>query len=150
MDKVAIIIIIATVAIALQIIVIWQTERNLSLAREIRRTRVKSIKQRAEVKNAAIVLEEIRGQVNKGVIKDFEIAPMVNIHTHKTTGIAVILQLGRNFDFPSDVLEDWKERLRAYEYLIDARHNQLHVTFKIKVKEDGQEGKQTDNNINNV
>lgn len=149
MDKFTFFIIIAVIAISLQILAIWTTNKNISLVRDGYRKRISGIMEKTETRNATAVIKEITGQVNKGVIKDFEIAPMVNIHTHKTTGIAVILQLGKNFDFPSDVLDEWKERLHAYVYVIDARHNQLHVTFKIKVKEDGQDGKQT-NNINNV
>lgn len=141
MDKFTFFIIIAVIAISLQILAIWVTNRNISLVRDGYRKRISGIMEKTETRNAAAVIKEITGQVNKGVIKDFEIAPMVNIHTGKDTGIAVILQLGKNFDFPSDVLDEWKERLHAYVYVIDARHNQLHVTFKIKVKEDGQEEK---------
>lgn len=80
---------------------------------------------------AAKALKEIVAELNDGVIKDYEMPTLCNMETCKDTGFAVILTLSTKFDYTSAVLDDWKERLCADDYMISVRRNQLKVRFNV-------------------
>lgn len=82
-------------------------------------------------KHAASVLKEIIAELNYGVIKDYEIPTLCNMETAKETGFAVILTLSTKFDFASAVLDDWRKRLKADDYVISVKRNQLRVRFNV-------------------
>ena len=88
--------------------------------------------------HAAEVVKAIQAEVNKGVIKDYEMPSLCNMRTGETTGFAVSMQLSTKFDYPNTVLDDWKKRLCADEYVITAKRNQLWVQFKVRFKENEQ------------
>jgi hypothetical protein len=53
------------------------------------------------------------------------------METGKTTGFAVILTLSTKYDYTSAVLDDWRKRLEADDYMISVRRNQLRVRFNV-------------------
>ena len=77
------------------------------------------------------VLKEIKAEVNSDVIKDHEMPTLCNMETCKETGFAVILTLSTKYDYTSAVLEDWRKRLEADDYMISVKRNQLRVRFNV-------------------
>ena len=77
------------------------------------------------------VLKAIKAEVNRDVIKDHEMPTLCNMETCKETGFAVILTLSTKYDYTSAVLDDWRKRLEADDYMISVRRNQLRVRFNI-------------------
>ena len=84
------------------------------------------------VEHAASVIKAMQEEYAKGVIKDWEIPPMVNMKTGETTGFAVVINVASKYDYTEDLLKEWKERFDADEYKISARRNQLWITFTIR------------------
>ena len=83
------------------------------------------------IEHAASVVKEIKAEVNEGVIKDCMIPTLCNMETGKTTGFAVVLTLSTKFDYTNTILDGWKERLCADDYMISVRRNQLKVRFNV-------------------
>ena len=77
------------------------------------------------------VLKEIKAEVNSDVIKDHEMPTLCNMETCKETGFAVILTLSTKYDYTSAVLDDWRKRLDADDYMISVKRNQLRVRFNV-------------------
>jgi hypothetical protein len=77
------------------------------------------------------VLKAIKAEVNSDVIKDHEMPTLCNMETCKETGFAVILTLSTKYDYTSAVLDDWRKRLEADDYMISVRRNQLRVRFNV-------------------
>ena len=84
-----------------------------------------------EIKQAFSVLREIKAEVKEGVIKSSEMPSLCNIDTGKKTGFAVILTLSTKFDYERAMLEDWRRRLDADDYMISVSRNQLKVRFNV-------------------
>lgn len=80
---------------------------------------------------AASVVTAIKAEVQKDVIKDCEMPTLCNMDTCKETGFAVILTLSTKYDYTSAVLNNWRERLKADDYMISVRRNQLKVRFNV-------------------
>ena len=81
------------------------------------------------------VIKAMQEEYAKGVIKDWEMPPLVNMKTGETTGFAVVINVGTKYDYTEDLLTDWKERFDADEYKVSARRNQLTLTFTIRTFE---------------
>ena len=81
--------------------------------------------------HAASVLKEIMAELNPDVIKDYEMPTLCNMDTARETGFAVILTLSTKFDYTSAVLDDWRKRLEADDYMISVKRNQLRVRFNV-------------------
>ena len=77
------------------------------------------------------VLKAIKAEVNSDVIKDYEMPTLCNMETCKETGFAVILTLSTKYDYTSAVLDDWRKRLEADDYMISVKRNQLRVRFNV-------------------
>ncbi len=77
------------------------------------------------------VLKAIKAEVNSDVIKDHEMPTLCNMETCKETGFAVILTLSTKYDYTSAVLDDWRKRLEADDYMISVKRNQLRVRFNV-------------------
>lgn len=77
------------------------------------------------------VLKAIKAEVNSDVIKDHEMPTLCNMETRKKTGFAVILTLSTKYEYTSAVLDDWRKRLEADDYMISVRRNQLRVRFNV-------------------
>ena len=77
------------------------------------------------------VLKEIKAEINEGVIKDHEMPTLCDIQTCEETGFAVILTLSTKYDYTSAVLDDWRKRLEADDYMISVKRNQLRVRFNV-------------------
>ena len=84
------------------------------------------------VKYANSVIEKLKQECADGVIKNFEIPPLINIKTFKNTGFAVILHVASKYDYSEKLLGKWKKRFGADEYSISARRNQLQIRFTIR------------------
>ena len=82
--------------------------------------------------NAYEVLKAIKAELSSDVIKDHKMPTLCNLETCKETGFAVVLTLSTKYDYPSSVLNDWRERLDADDYVINVRRNQLRVRFNVK------------------
>lgn len=80
---------------------------------------------------AAKALKEIMAGLNPDVIKDYEMPTLCNMETARETGFAVILTLSTKFDYTSAVLDDWRKRLEADDYMISVKRNQLRVRFNV-------------------
>lgn len=81
--------------------------------------------------HALEVLKAIKAEVNSDVIKDHEMPTLCNMETCKETGFAVILTLSTKYDYTSAVLDDWRKRLEADDYMISVRRNKLRVRFNV-------------------
>lgn len=81
--------------------------------------------------HAASVLKEIKAEINPDVIKDYEMPTLCNMETARETGFAVILTLSTKFDYTSTVLDYWRKRLKADDYMISVKRNQLRVRFNV-------------------
>ena len=77
------------------------------------------------------VLKAIKAEVNSDVIKDHEMPTLCNMETCKETGFAVILTLSTKYDYTSAVIDDWRKRLEADDYMISVKRNQLRVRFNV-------------------
>lgn len=79
---------------------------------------------------------KIKGETNKGVIKEHVINSVVNWKTGKETGQAAVLTCGTKFEYTEDILKHWKEQIGASEYRIKVNRSQLFVTFIVDYGED--------------
>ena len=80
---------------------------------------------------AAKALKEIMAELNDGVIKDYKMPILCNMETYKVTGFAVILTLSTKYDYTDKVLNMWRDKLQADDYMISVRRNQLKVRFDV-------------------
>lgn len=83
------------------------------------------------IEHATGVLKELKAEVNNGVIKGHEIPVLCNMETGRETGFAVVLTLSTKYDYPSTILEKWRKRLEADDYVISVNRNQLRITFNV-------------------
>ena len=83
------------------------------------------------IEHAASVLKEIKAEINEGVIKDYEMPSLCNMQTARETGFAVILTMSTKYDYTSAILDDWRKRLEASDYMISVKRNQLRVRFNV-------------------
>ena len=86
------------------------------------------------IEHAASVLKEIKAEINEDVIKDYEMPSLCNMQTARETGFAVILTLSTKYDYTSAILDDWRKRLEASDYMISVKRNQLRVRFNVMYK----------------
>ena len=94
-------------------------------------------KQKDELlKHVVGAIGAIKAQFEVEVIKDYEIPPLVNTKTMQDIGFGVKLQLNTRYDYDEEMLTQWKNMLKADEWYISVKRNQLHVTFKVRFKED--------------
>lgn len=83
------------------------------------------------IEHAASVLKEIKAELNPDVIKYYEMPALCNMETARETGFAVILTLSTKFYYTNTVLDDWRKRLEADDYMISVKRNQLRVRFNV-------------------
>ena len=88
------------------------------------------------LKDAVAAIDAIKAQFEVEVIKDYEIPPLVNTKTGEDIGFGVKMQLSTRYDYDEELLTEWKQLLKADEWYISVKRNQLHVTFKVRYKED--------------
>lgn len=81
---------------------------------------------------AAKALKEIMAELNEGVIKEYQMPMLCNMETCKETGFAVILILSTKFDYTNRILDNWKERLCADDYIISVKRNQFRVRYNVR------------------
>lgn len=78
----------------------------------------------------------IKAQYDVEVIKDCEVPPLVNTNTGADIGFGVRLQLNTRYDYDEALLTEWKHLLKADDWFISVKRNQLHVMFTVRYKED--------------
>lgn len=83
------------------------------------------------IEHAAGVLKEINEEVDAGVIKNKEIQVLCSLWDVRPLGFAVILTLSTKYKYHSTILEEWRKRLEADEYVIRVSRNQLRITFNV-------------------
>ena len=81
------------------------------------------------IEHAASVLKEIQAEFNAGEIKDSKISKLYKMETARETGLAVVLTLSTEYVYPSTILDKWRKRLEAEEYVISVSRNQLRIMF---------------------
>lgn len=54
-----------------------------------------------------------------------------NMEIGRETGFAVILTLSKKYGYTSVILDDWRKRLEASDYMISVKRNQLRVRFNV-------------------
>lgn len=81
---------------------------------------------------AANALKEIMSELNDGVIKDYEMPTLCNLETCEDTGFAVILTLSTKFEYPNCVLDEWRNKLGADDFMISVNRNKLQVKFNVR------------------
>ena len=84
--------------------------------------------------HAAEVIRALQ-EYKEGVIKDYEMPPLVNMKTGKTIGFAVVMQVAGKYDYSDSLLNEWKEKFGADDYSISVKRSQLWVTFTIRTFE---------------
>lgn len=89
------------------------------------------------IEHAAGVLRKIKAETNESVIKDYEMPRLCDEETAVQIGFAVILTLSTKFVYTSNILNQWRERLAADDYLIRVNRNQLHVRFNVTFDKEG-------------
>ena len=87
------------------------------------------------LKDAFATIGVIRAQFEVEVIKDYEIPLLVNMNSGEYKGFGVKLQLNTRYDYDEAMLTEWKRLLKADEWYINVKRNQLHVTFMVRYKE---------------
>lgn len=85
--------------------------------------------------HAAEVIRALQEEYKEGVIKDYEMPPLVNMKTGKTIGFAVVMQVAGKYDYSDSLLNEWKEKFGADDYSISVKRSQLWVTFRIRMFE---------------
>lgn len=83
------------------------------------------------IEHAANALKKIMAGLNKDVIKDYEMPKLVNMETGNDIGFTVILRLNSKYYYTNKVLDMWRDKLHADDYLISARRNKLRVRFLV-------------------
>ena len=87
------------------------------------------------LKDAFATIGVIRAQFEVEVIKDYEIPLLVDTNRGEYKGFGVKLQLNTRYDYNEAMLTEWKRLLKADEWYISVKRNQLHVTFMVRYKE---------------
>ena len=77
------------------------------------------------IEHAEEVLKQIKSEVNEDAIKDYHMPLLRNMETGQSTGIAFVITLNTT----DTVLNDWKTRFEADEYVIYVKRGQLQVKF---------------------
>ena len=81
------------------------------------------------LEHAAEVLKQIKSEVKEDVIKDYHMPTLCNMETGQDTGYAIVITLNTQYGYTDTVLNDWKTRLEADEYVINVKRGQLQVKF---------------------
>ena len=84
------------------------------------------------IDHAAEVLKQIKSEVNEDVIKDYHMPSLCNMETGQDTGFAIVITLNTKYGYTDTVLNDWKTRLEADEYVINFKGRQLQVKFNVR------------------
>ena len=88
------------------------------------------------LKDAVAAIGVIKAQFDGEVIRNYEIPPLVNTKTGEDIGFGVKMQLNTRYDYDEEMLTQWKNMLKADEWYISVKRNQLHVTFKVRYKKE--------------
>ncbi len=91
------------------------------------------------LKDAVAAIGVIKAQYEGEVIKDYEIPPLVNMNTGEDIGFGVKMQLSTRYDYDEELLTEWKRLLKADDWHISVKRNQLHVIFKVRYKKEDSE-----------
>ncbi|MBR1526568.1 MAG: hypothetical protein IJ640_07910 [Prevotella sp.] len=83
------------------------------------------------IERAVEVLNTIKAEVNKDAIKGHHIPTLCDLDTGDDIGFSVVLQLSTKYDYPSTLLDSWRERFGADDFLVSVMRNQLHVRFNV-------------------
>ena len=81
------------------------------------------------IEHVAEVLKQIKSEVKEDVIKDYHMPTLCNMETGQDTGFAIVITLNTKYGYTDTVLNDWKTRLKADEYVINVKRGQLQVKF---------------------
>ena len=92
------------------------------------------------LKDAVAAIGVIKAQFDDEVIRDYEIPKLVNMNTGENTGFGVKMLLSTRYDYDEELLTEWKRLLKADDWYISVKRNQLHVTFKVRYKKEGDAG----------
>ena len=85
-----------------------------------------------KLEDALKALEEIKTWFNDEVIKSVEIPPLVNTKTGKEVGFGIKMQLNGKYEYAEHILEQFKNKLQADDYIVRVKQSKLFVTFKVR------------------
>ena len=78
-------------------------------------------------------IEELKSELQDNVIKDFKIPSLYSVHdANKETGFAVILTVSNKYEYTSDIIDSWRKRFGADDFIIGVYRNQLKLRFNVK------------------
>lgn len=77
------------------------------------------------------VMKEINEEVKSGVIKDYEVPVFCYMGTERETMLPIVLTLSTKHEYHSTLIENWRKRLDAEDYMISVSRNQLIITFYV-------------------
>ena len=89
------------------------------------------------LKDVVAAIGVIKAQFDVEVIRNYEIPPLVNMNTGENIGFEVKMQLSTRYDYDEELLTEWKRLLKADDWYISVKWNQLHVTFNVRYKKEG-------------
>lgn len=82
------------------------------------------------IEHPARVLEEIKAELEEGVIKDSSIVDFNEVGGARLKGFVVSLTLNKKFAYTRAVFEYWRKRLGADDYTIYVVRNRLKIRFE--------------------
>ena len=94
------------------------------------------MKEEESIKHTNEAIKAIKKEVQKDVIKDYMLPPLVNMKTGKTTGHGVEMQVSTKYDYSEYLLKDWKEKMGADGWNIRVRRNQLFIRLFVHYDEE--------------
>ena len=86
-----------------------------------------------------MALEEIKAEVEEGVIKDSSIVDFSEVCGARLKGFVVSLTLNTKFAYTRAVFENWLQRLGADDYTIYVVGNRLKIRFDVPYSKTTQE-----------
>lgn len=84
-------------------------------------------------------LEEIKAEVKEDVIKDSSILDFSEVNIASLKGFVVLMTLSTKYNYPYAVLENWRKRLGADDYVLCVDRNRLKIRFNVPYSKTTQE-----------
>lgn len=84
-------------------------------------------------------IAQIKSEIKQDAIKEYQLPPLVNMWTGKTTGHAVTMQVSGKYTYNRQLMQEWMEKFGADDWNIKVNRSQLWLQFFVhydKKKED--------------
>ena len=87
------------------------------------------------IEHPVMHLEEIKAEVKEDVIKDSSILDFSKVNIASLKGFVVLMTLSTKYNYPYAVLENWRKRLGADDYVLCVDRNRLKIRFNVPCRE---------------